>query len=131
MPDMEPETKDILQQKLDILKKNREQIPVRQLIKGKYAKAYSRLLQEIGQLAKKSLSETCRFAVPEDGLKIALEALCTGLSDQRLPIQKALYKNYSADEFISICEQIHRQTVSTVFDSDLDWNGEKRYPVLK
>lgn len=53
-------TKDLLQNKLEILRKNKENIPVEDQ-KGKYAKAFEKLEKEISALVYQMMKEECFY----------------------------------------------------------------------
>lgn len=106
---------EILQEKLNALKKNREKIPEIDL-NGKYKKAYNALLKTIDDLAKELMEEIIfHFLVNRQFLEEGLKLSVTLIKRNRKRLLKALYSSYSAREYADICENIHQKLVNCYF----------------
>ena len=85
---------EILQEKLNALKKNREKIPEIDL-NGKYKKAYNALLKTIDDLAKELMEEIIfHFLVNRQFLEEGVKLSVTLIKRNRKRHLKALLKSY-------------------------------------
>lgn len=109
------DTRVLLQDKLNALKKNREMIPEKDL-NGKYKKAYSALQKTIDNLAGQLMDEIIfHFLVNRTFLEEGLKLSASLIKKNKEPLQKALYSSYSAKDYADICEDIYQKIISCYF----------------
>lgn len=120
--------KEELQKKLDVLKKNRESIPKADL-ETKYAKAYKKLLSEINDLMNEIMCGELFFFLYtadflERGRDLVIKKITEKNKNRRL--SRALYTDYSAQEYIDLLREIHHEILSEYLAEEHDFNSRIR-----
>lgn len=118
--------KEELQKKLDVLKKNRESIPKTEL-ETKYAKAYQKLLSEINMLMNEILyHELFFFLYTVDFLEKGRDLVTVEMKKRSRMLSKALYADYSAQEYIDLLREIHHLIFSQYISEEHDYKAKTR-----
>ncbi len=118
--------KEELQKKLDVLKKNRESISKEDL-ETKYAKAYHKLLSEINALMNEIMfRELFFFLYTVDFLETGRDLVAEEMKQKRKRLSKALYTDYSAQEYIDLLREIHREIFSQYLAEEHDFTTQSR-----
>lgn len=123
----EIDTKDLLQMKLDSLKKNRENIP-EDLLKTRYKKSYEALLKNIDELATKLMDEIMfRFLVEKYFADEGHEMMKRLINKEKDSLKICLYKEYSAKAYADICQSIYSAVIDKYLKEYRGWEGEEKY----
>lgn len=123
----EIDTKDLLQMKLDILKKNRENIPDADL-HTRYKKSYDALLGSIDELATQLMDEIMfRFLVEKYFVQEGHEMMRRLINKEKNCMKDCLYKEYSAEAYADICQSIYSAVITRYFEVFNGWEGEEKY----
>lgn len=123
----EIDTKDLLQMKLDSLKKNRENIP-EDLLKTKYKKSYEALLRNIDELATKLMDEIMfHFLVEKYFVSEGHEMMKRLINKEKDSLKNCLYKEYSAQAYADICQSIYSAVIDKYLKEWRGWEGEEKY----
>ena len=123
----EIDTKDLLQMKLDSLKKNRENIP-EDLLKTRYKKSYEALLKNIDELATKLMDEIMfHFLVEKYLVSEGHEMMKRLINKEKDSLKNCLYKEYSAQAYADICQSIYSAVIDKYLKEWRGWEGEEKY----
>lgn len=123
----EIDTKDLLQMKLDILKKNREKISEEDL-RTRYKKSYDALLGTIDELAIQLMDEIMfRFLVEKYFVQEGHEMMRRLINKEKNCMKDCLYKEYSAEAYADICQSIYSAVITRYFEVFNGWEGEEKY----
>lgn len=117
---------EILQDRLNVLKKNKEGISLEDR-KGRYKKAYQKLLDSIYKSLDVVIESQLNFWVPVDFKDKGREVVQSMFIAKNAEIKKALYQNYSSDEFIEILSQIRKTVIDMYFEENITSTSQKRY----
>ena len=118
--------KEELQKKLDVLKKNRESISKEDL-ETKYAKAYQKLLSEINALMNEIMfTELFFFLYTVDFLEKGRDLVAEEMKKKSKMLSKALYTDYSAQEFVNLLREIHHEIISQYMTEEHDFSTQSR-----
>ena len=113
----EKSTSMLLQDKLDARKKNRETIPLADLM-GKYKNSYDKLNNTIIQLVYQLMDEYLfNFYVSADKKALAREMMKTLLVERLEECKKAMYQENSVDKFLVILAEIRTKVLNECFGS--------------
>lgn len=122
----EIDTKDLLQMKLDILKKNRENIPDADL-HTRYKKSYDALLGSIDELATQLMDEIMfRFLIEKYFVQEGHEMMKNLINKNMDNFKKVLYKDYSAQQYADICQEIYSEVIGKYFTVYHGVEGEEK-----
>lgn len=109
------EDDELLQQKLDKLRKNREKVSLEEL-RTKYAKPYRALLADIKFLSQKILEQEMFYVLfPKEFGEIGAKKLSEIYEENKNALSDSLYKQYSANEFIAILRKMHCSLMEEYF----------------
>lgn len=123
----EMDTVDLLQLKLDALKKNRENIPEEDL-KTRYKKSYEALLKSIDELATALMDEIMfRFLVEKYFADEGHEMMKRLINKEKDSLKICLYKEYSAKAYADICQSIYSAVIDKYLKEYRGWEGEEKY----
>lgn len=123
----EMDTVDLLQLKLDALKKNRENIPEEDL-KTRYKKSYEALLKSIDELATALMDEIMfRFLVEKYFADEGHEMMKRLINKEKDSLKICLYKEYSAKAYSEICQTIYETVINRYFEEYRGVEGEEKY----
>lgn len=121
---------ELLQRKLEILRKNREMVS-ETMLRTKYKKSYQSLLKEISSLTSEVFEQEAMYlAVPEaflaDGKRIIQEFFTEDVTSK---IKEYLLEQYSVEKFIGLCQEIKNRLCEKLFSGSYDFSSQERYTI--